>query len=132
MKRSNGLRVSRFLLVTLFPALLYAADAPLSELHQLPPMLTNQEMRIIEVRLAPGQASAPHRHNAHVFVYILEGEVEMQVRGGELKRLRPGDTFYESPGDIHQVGRNVSSTEPARFVVHMLKEAGAPVSIPVE
>ncbi|MEX2131235.1 MAG: cupin domain-containing protein, partial [Pseudohongiellaceae bacterium] len=98
----------------------------------LPATLENFEMRIIEVIQAPGQSSMPHRHNAHTFVYVLEGEIEMQVRGGPIVRLGPGDTFYESPDDIHQVGRNVSSTAPAKFLVHMLKPAGAPASILVE
>lgn len=82
--------------------------------------------------LASGQSSPPHRHNAHVFVYVLEGTVEMQVRGGPLTRLRPGDTFYESPDNIHEVSRNASTTETAKFLVHMLKTVGAPTSVPVE
>lgn len=89
-------------------------------------------MRIIEIELAPGQASAPHRHNAHVYVYVLEGEIEMQVRGGPLTRLKPGETFYETPDDIHQVSRNVSTTQPAKFLVHMLKQAGVPASVSVD
>ncbi len=109
-----------------------AQDAPLSITKELPPLLENQEMRIIEVTLAPGEASPPHRHNAHVYVYMLEGEVEMQVRGGEAVQLQPGDTFYESPDDIHQVGRNLSSTRPAKFLVHMLKQVGVPAYTPVD
>jgi quercetin dioxygenase-like cupin family protein len=119
-------------LLGVWPGLLQAADAPLGETYPLPAVLSNQEMRVVEVQLAPGQASSPHRHNAHVFVYVLEGEVEMQVDGGELRRLLPGDTFYESPDDVHVVSRNPSSTEGARFLVHMLKQAGAPVSVPVD
>ena len=92
----------------------------------------NPEMRVITVNLEPGQASAPHRHNAHVFVYVLSGEVEMQVRGGPLRRLSAGDTFYESPSDIHQVSRNASDTQPAAFLVHMLKSEGAPVTVPAD
>jgi quercetin dioxygenase-like cupin family protein len=88
-------------------------------------------MRIVEVNLAPGQASSPHRHNAHVYVYVLQGEVEMQVRGGPIRRLKAGDTFYESPDDIHQVGRNVSASAPAKFLVHMIKKAGESASVPV-
>lgn len=109
-----------------------AEDVPLSITKELPSLLENQEMRIVEVTLAPGEASPPHRHNAHVYVYMLEGEVEMQVRGGDLVKLQPGDTFYESPEDIHQVGRNLSSTAPAKFLVHMLKQVGVPAYKPVE
>ena len=98
----------------------------------LPSVLENQEMRIVTVDLAPGQSSPPHRHNAHVFVYVLEGTVEMQVRGGQLTRLQPGETFYESPDKIHVVSRNASTTESAKFLVHMLKTVGSPVSVPVQ
>lgn len=109
-----------------------AADAPLSQIIAIPGVLENQEMRIYEVILSPGQASMPHRHNAHTFVYVLEGEVEMQVRGGPLLRLGPGGTFYESPSDIHQVSRNASQTVPAKILVHMLKLVDTPPTVPVE
>jgi quercetin dioxygenase-like cupin family protein len=91
-----------------------------------------QEMRIQTIELAPGQASAPHRHNAHVFVYVIEGTVEMQVRGGPLMRLGPGEVFHENPDDIHQVSRNASDSAPAKIVVHMLKKQDAPVTVQVE
>ena len=109
-----------------------AAEEPLNQVTPLPGTLQDHEMLILEVILAPGQASMPHRHNAHTFVYVLEGEVEMQVRGGPLLRLGPGGTFYESPADIHQVSRNASSTRPAKILVHLLKPAGTPVSIPAD
>ncbi len=108
------------------------AQAQSAQVIDLTGIPDNPEMRIITIELAPGQASAPHRHNAWVFVYVLEGVIEMQARGGELVRLHPGDTFFESPADIHQVSRNASSTEPAKFVVHMLRESGTPVTIPAE
>ncbi len=120
------------LITLLVSGLTLAADAPVNKTLPLPERLENQEMRIIEIELAPGQSSAPHRHNAHVYVYVLEGEIEMQVRGGPLVRLRPGDTFYESPDNIHQVSRNASDTAPARFLVHMLKLEGVPASEPVD
>lgn len=86
---------------------------------------------MLEVTLAPGQGSTPHRHSAHVFVYVLEGRVDMQVEGGELMTLSPGEMFYEDPDDIHVVSRNASETEPARFLVHINKTIGEPVSAPV-
>ena len=106
-----------------------AADGPLLSLP-LPELAANQEMRVVEVNLAPGQESSPHRHNAYVFVYVLEGTVNMQVSGGELVTLSAGGMFYESPGDIHTVSQNASATEPAKFLVHMLRTIGTPVSIP--
>lgn len=96
----------------------------------LPPLPANQEMRVLEIELAPGQTSTPHRHNAHVFVYVLEGRVNMQVAGGDVLTLGPGEMFYESPDDVHTVSDNASDTEPARILVHMLRTAGTPVSVP--
>ena len=97
----------------------------------LPELPDNQEMLVVEVSLEPGQESRPHRHNAHVFVYVLEGQVNMQVEGGELMTLSPGEMFYENPDDIHMVSRNASNSEPAKFLVHILKTAGVPVTTPV-
>ncbi len=96
----------------------------------LPPLPDDQEMLVLEVDLAPGQSSQPHRHNAHVFVYVLEGTVNMQVEGGELMTLSAGEMFYENPNDIHAVSANASDSEPARILVHLIKTTGAPVTTP--
>ena len=77
-------------------------------------------------------ADPVHRHNAHAFVYVLEGSVMMQVKGGKQVTLTPGQTFYEGPSDVHVVGRNASSTKPARFLVLLLKDKGAPVLVPAQ
>lgn len=92
---------------------------------------SGKEIRMIAVEYIPGGASLPHRHNAQVFVYVLEGAVKMQVEGGPLVTLGPGETFYEGPGDIHTVSANASATKPARILVFIVKDSGAPVSIPV-
>ena len=89
-----------------------------------------KEVRMLTVEYLPGGASLAHRHNAQVFVYVLEGAVKMQVAGGPLLTLGPGQSFYESPDDIHTVSANASATKPARILVFMIKEAGAPVSLP--
>ena len=80
----------------------------------------------------PGSVDPIHRHNAHAFVYVLEGTIVMQVKGGKEVTLKPGQTFYEGPDDIHVVGRNGSKTEPAKFVVFLVKKKGAPVLVPVK
>ena len=98
----------------------------------LPELPADQEMLILEINLEPGQASAPHRHNAHVFVYVLEGKINMQVAGGEVVTLSPGEMFYEDPDNIHMVSENASATQPAKFLVHMLRTPDTPVSIAVE
>lgn len=85
---------------------------------------------MITVEYAPGGLSAEHRHNAHAFVYVLEGAVVMQVKGGKEVTLGPGQTFYESPEDVHTVSRNASTTKPAKFLVFFVKEKGAPLTIP--
>ena len=97
----------------------------------LPELPENQEILVSEVTLAPGQESSPHRHNAHVFVYVLEGRVNMQVAGGELVALSPGEMFYENPDDIHIVSQNASDTESAKFLVHIIKTVGMPVTTQV-
>ena len=83
------------------------------------------------VTYPPGGASPPHRHDAQVFVYVLEGELIMQVRGGAKVTLRPGETFYESPDDVHEVSANASKTAPAKFLVFIIKDKGAPTTRPV-
>jgi quercetin dioxygenase-like cupin family protein len=90
-----------------------------------------KEALVVEVSMPPGGASLPHRHNANTFVYVLEGRVEMQVRGGPLLNLGPGEVFYESPTDIHSVSRNASATAPAKVVVFFVKDAGAAPTVPV-
>ena len=94
--------------------------------------IPGKEGTMITVEFAPGEVDAIHRHNAHVFVYVLEGIVVMQVKGGKELTLRPGDTFYESPQDIHVVGRNASKTEPAKFLVFFVKDKGAPFLEPAK
>jgi quercetin dioxygenase-like cupin family protein len=98
---------------------------PLPDLH-------GKEVTMLTVEYAPGASSPPHRHDANTFVYVLEGSVVMQVAGGKDVILKPGDTFYESPNDIHSVSRNASTTERAKFLVFFVKNVGEPVSTPIE
>lgn len=94
------------------------------------PDIEGREAVILEVVLPPGSDSASHRHNAHTFVYVLEGSVVMAVVGGEEKTLGVGETFYESPSDIHSVSRNASDTVPARILVVFIKNEGAAMTEP--
>ena len=91
-----------------------------------------REALMITVEYAPGGSDPIHRHNAHGFIYVLEGSVVMQVKGGKQVTLTPGQTFYEGPDDLHVVGRNASSTKPAKFLVFLIKDKSAPVLVPVE
>jgi quercetin dioxygenase-like cupin family protein len=93
--------------------------------------LPNKEANLLTVEYLPGGASLPHRHDAHVFVYVLEGALLMQVDGQETVTLEAGKTFYENPDDVHRVSANASNTEPAKFLVFMIKERDKPVSRPV-
>jgi pimeloyl-ACP methyl ester carboxylesterase/quercetin dioxygenase-like cupin family protein len=95
------------------------------------PEVPGKEIEVITVDYPPGAVDAVHRHDAHAVVYMLDGEVEMQVRGGALRRLGPGQVFYESPEDVHTVSRNASKTEPAKFVAFFIKNQGAPILTPV-
>jgi len=89
-----------------------------------------KEGLMITVDYPPGSADPIHRHNAHGFIYVLEGSIVMQVRGGKEVTLGPGQTFYEGPDDVHVVGRNASKTKPAKFVVFFVKNKGAPILVP--
>ena len=91
-----------------------------------------REILVITVEHAPGGSSAIHRHNAHAFVSVLEGSVVMQLKGGQQVSLTPGQTFYEGPDDVHVVDRNASATNPAKFLVFLIKDKGAPALLPVE
>ena len=88
-----------------------------------------KESLMYTVEFPPGFSSPVHRHNAHVALYVLEGSVVMQVRGGKEITLTPGQTFSEDPSDVHVVSRNASSTRPARFLVFVVKEKGAPLVV---
>jgi len=92
--------------------------------------IPGKEGLMISVVYPPGSSDPVHRHNAHGFIYVLEGSIVMQVRGGKEVTLTAGQTFYEGPNDVHVIGRNASKTKPAKFIVFLVKEKGAPVLIP--
>jgi quercetin dioxygenase-like cupin family protein len=94
------------------------------------PDLAGKEVMMTTVVYPPGVASAPHRHDAHTFVYVLEGTVVMQVAGGPAQTLGPGQTFYENPTDVHATSRNASDSAPAKILVFMIKDKGKPTSRP--
>ena len=96
------------------------------------PEFPGKEALMLTVEYAPGGSSAIHRHDAHVLVYVIEGEVVMGVKGGSETTIRAGETFSEQPGDIHTVSRNPSTTKPAKFVAFFLKDKGKPPVLPVE
>jgi quercetin dioxygenase-like cupin family protein len=94
--------------------------------------IPGKEGTMITVEYAPGATDPVHRHNAHVFVYVLDGSVVMQVKGGREVTLGPGETFYESPQDVHVVSRNASKTQRAKFLVFFVKDKGAPALVPAK
>src|SRR5262245_2932974 len=129
------MKSSRFLSV---PAFLISG-AMIAQDAQVTPTLSKdladfpgKEGLMITVVYPPGSSDPIHRHNAHAFVYVLEGSVVMQVKGGKEVTLAPGQSFYEGPNDIHVVGRNASTTKPAKLLVLLVKNKGAPVLIPVK
>lgn len=119
-------------LAFLIPGWLMAQEVKVTEV--LSKDLSNipgKEGLMITVVYPPGGSDPVHRHNAHAFLYVLEGSIVMQVKGGKEVTLMPGQSFYEGPDDVHIVGRNASKTKPAKFVVFLVKDKGAPVLIPV-
>ncbi len=120
-------------LACLMSSTLLAQEAKVTELMSKD--LTNlpgKEGLMITVEYPPGSSDPIHRHKAHAFVYVLEGSIVMQVRGGKEVTLTPGQTFYEGLDDVHVVGRNASKTKPAKFVVFFVKDKGAPVLVPAK
>ena len=91
-----------------------------------------REVLMITVEHAPGGSSAIHRHDAHAFVYVLEGSVVMQLKGGQQVTLTQGQIFYEGPDDVHVIDRNASGTKPAKFLVFLIKNKGAPALVPLQ
>jgi quercetin dioxygenase-like cupin family protein len=134
-KRRLNIREAALVAVLLcaFGGRLIAQEAVVTPLmtKELADML-GKEALMISVEYPPGSKDPVHRHNAHAFVYVLEGSVVMQVKGGTPVTLTPGQTFYEGPDDVHVVGRNASSSKPARFLVLLLKNKGAPVLVPAQ
>lgn len=94
--------------------------------------LPGKQMLMITVVYPPGTVEHIHRHDAHAFVYVLEGSIIEGVRGGKEITLTPGQTFYEGPGDVHTVGRNASMTKPAKFIVVLLKKTGVDAVLPAQ
>jgi quercetin dioxygenase-like cupin family protein len=96
------------------------------------PEAPGREAQMLEVSYPPGAKDVTHRHDAHAMLYVIEGTIQMQLKGGPLVTVKTGETFYEGPDDVHVIGRNASATEPARFVVVLVKRQGAPVLTPVK
>lgn len=110
-----------------------AADAIVKELTtQELPDIPGKEVLVISVDYPPGAVDPVHRHDAHAFVYVLQGSIVMGVKGGKEVTLKQGQTFYEGPNDIHTVGRNASNSSPAKFIVTMIKPKNASFFIPVK
>src|SRR5215475_13178812 len=129
------MKISRLIsvLVFLITSTLIAQDAKVTPLMSKDlAACPGKEGLMITVVYPPGASDPIHRHNAHAFLYVLEGSIVMQVKGGKEITLTPGQTFYEGPNDIHTVGRNASSTKPAKFVVFLVKNKDAPVVMPVK
>jgi quercetin dioxygenase-like cupin family protein len=96
------------------------------------PECAGREVVAITLEHAPGGSTVIHRHDAHAFAYVLEGSVVQQMKGGQQVTLTPGQTFYEGPDDVHVVDRNLSGTKPAKFLVFIIKNKGAPVLVPLK
>ena len=120
-------------LFSLFAGTALAQEAKVKSLMSKDlPENPGKEMLMITVEHAPGGSNPMHRHNAHAMVYVLEGSVVMQVKGGKQVTLTPGQSFYEGPDDVHVIDRNASKTKPAKFLVVLIKDKGAPALVPVK
>jgi quercetin dioxygenase-like cupin family protein len=131
MLRKKIVMVVLFCLIA-SPLMAQAAEVTTLMSKDLTGYCPGKEGLMITVDYPPGWSDPIHRHNAHAFVYVLEGSVVMQVKGGKEVTLTPGQTYYEGPNDLHIVGRNASSTKPAKFLVFLVKNKGAPVLVPAK
>jgi quercetin dioxygenase-like cupin family protein len=132
------MRILNFPLAGMAVCLFATTSARTAQAPTVTPLITKaltdipgREALMITVEYAPGGSDPVHQHRAHGFIYVLEGSIVMQVKGGKQVTLNPGQTFYEGPDDVHVVGRNASSTRPARFLVLLLKDIGSPPAVPV-
>lgn len=122
------------LMVPFFVGLAHASDGKvvtplmLKQLTDLP----GKEALVITVDFAPGAEDPVHRHDAHAFVYVLEGTIVMQLQGAPAVTLKPGQVFYEGPKDVHIVGRNPSATQPAKILVVLVKNEGVDAVLPAD
>ena len=114
------------------PVLAQAAEVTPLMTKDLGKYCPGKEGEMVIVEYKPGWSDPIHRHYAHAFVYVLEGSVVMKLKGGKEVTLTPGQTYYEGPNDLHLVGRNASSTKPAKFLVFLIKNKGAPVLVPAK
>ena len=126
-------KIIMVVLLSVIPGTLMAQEVKVTSLmSKVMTDVSGKEGLMITVEYPPGGSDPVHRHNAHAFVYVLEGSVVMQVEGGKQVTLTPGQTFYEDSNDVHIVGRNASKTQPAKFVVFLVKDKDAPVLVPVK
>jgi quercetin dioxygenase-like cupin family protein len=126
-------KIIMLVLLSLVPGTLTAQEVKVTSLmSKIMADVSGKEGLMIIVEYPPGGADPVHRHNAHAFVYVLEGSIVMQVKDGKQVTLTPGQTFYEGSDDVHIVGRNANKTQPAKFVVFLVKDKGAPVLVPVK
>jgi quercetin dioxygenase-like cupin family protein len=140
MAEEKTMRILKTRMGGLLAALLCVAGPPLTaQRNPVTELMTKEladipgkEALMITVVYPPGTSDAVHRHNAHAFVYVLEGSVVMRLKGGKEVTVTSGQTFYEGPDDIHLVGRSASSSKPAKLLVLLVKNKGAPVLVPVE
>ncbi len=136
MANERSVTTNRILMLVLLGLITGASMAEAADVTPLMskdlPEIPGREVLMITVEKAPGGADPIHRHNAHGFIYVLEGSIVMQVEGGKEVTLTPGQTFYEGPNDVHAVGRNASNTKPVKFLVFLVKDKGAPVLVPVK
>ena len=128
--------MKRLFLLSLFVSTAALAESPQTKVTPLEAKefqaIPGKEGLLVKVQYPPGGADPAHRHNAYVFVCVLEGAVVMQVKGGKEVTLKAGQTFTEDPQDIHTVGRNASKTRPASFLAFLVKDKGAPPVLPAE
>ncbi|WP_407156534.1 cupin domain-containing protein [Bradyrhizobium sp. STM 3557] len=82
------------------------------------PNIAGKTLIAVEVDYVPGAASVPHTHakSAFIYAYVISGAIESKVNDGETRIYRAGESWSETPGAIHSISRNASTTEPAKLL----------------
>lgn len=101
-------------------------------LRQVLPSGEFRDVQAVVIELQPGAAAPRHRHDVAVLAYVLEGTVENQFDGGSLQTHKTGETWWESPGTVHNTARNASTVARARLLVVYIGETGKAQTVRLE
>ena len=109
----------------------YVPKAQVKTLHQAPLQgVAGKEMVVKHMGLEAKFVGGKHMHPGPVFVYVLEGELTVEL-AGKMKTFKAGELYAEDIGAT-MVGRNLSATDDLELLVFQVGDIGKPMMIKVE